>query len=47
MNDLDKRLERGCLRSEGVLLQSSHVDYGHGVAKPDGAQQVLPVVESR
>ena len=47
MNDLDKRLERGCLGSEGVLLQSSHVDYGHGVAKPDGAQQVLPVVESR
>ena len=47
MNDLDKRLEIGCLGSEGVLLQSSQVDHGHGVAKPGGAQQVSPVVESR
>ena len=47
MNDLDKRLERGCLGSEGVLLQSSQVDHGHGVAKPGGAQQVSPIVESR
>ena len=35
-----KRLERDCLGSEGVLLQSSQVDHGHGMAKPGGAEQV-------
>ena len=37
MNNLDKGLERCCLGSEGVHLQSSQVDHGHGVAKPGGA----------
>ena len=37
MNDLDSRLERGFLGSEGVLLQSSQVDHGCGMAKPGGA----------
>ena len=37
MNDLDKRLERCCLGSEGVHLQSSQVDHGRDVAKPGGA----------
>ena len=47
MNHLDKTLERDCLGSEGVLLQSSQVDRGHGVAKSGGAEQVFPVLESR
>ena len=46
MNDLDRTLEReGCsLGSEGVALQSSQVDRGHGVGKPGGTEQVSPVV---
>ena len=47
MNDLDKRIERDYLGSEGVLLQSSQVDHGHGVAKSGGVEQVSPVLESR
>ena len=47
MNHLDKTLERDCLGCEGVLLQSSQVDHGHGVAKPGGPEQVSPVLESR
>ena len=42
MNGLDKRLERDCLGSEGVLLQSSQMDHGCGVAKPGGVEQVSP-----
>ena len=48
MNGLHKKLERGCIGSEGVLhLQSSQVDHGRGVAKPGGAEQVSPILESR
>ena len=47
MNHLDKTLETDYLGSEGVVLQSSQVDRGHGVAKPDGVEQVSPVLESR
>ena len=42
MNHLDKTLETDCLGSEGVHLQSSQVDCGHGVAKPGGVEQVSP-----
>ena len=47
MNHLDKTLEMECLGSEGVLLQSSQVDCGHGVAKPGGAKQISPVLKNR
>ena len=47
MNHLDKTLETDCLGSEGVVLQSSQVVYGHGVAKPGGVEQVFPILESR
>ena len=47
VNHLDKTLETDCLGSEGVLLQSSQVDCGHGVCKPGGVEQVFPIVESR
>ena len=47
MNDLVKMLERDCRGPEGVLLQSSQVDHGHGMAKPGGAEQVSLVLESR
>ena len=33
-----------CLGSEGVVLQSSQVDRGHGVAKPGGVEQVSLVL---
>ena len=46
MNHLDKTLETVYLGSEGVLLQSSQVNCGHGVAKPGGVEQVSPVLES-
>ena len=44
INDLDKRVVRCCLGCEGVVLQSSQVDRGHGVAKPGGVEQVFPVI---
>ena len=47
INHLDKTLERDCLGSEGVLLQSSQMDRGHAVAKSGGAEQVFPVLERR
>ena len=47
MNHLDKTLETDCLRSEGVVLQYSQVVHGHGVAKPDGVEQVFPILEIR
>ena len=33
-NGLVKRMGRCCLGCEGLLLQSSQLDLGHGVAKP-------------
>ena len=47
VNRLDKTLETDYLGSEDVLLQSSQVNCGHGVAKPGGVEQVFPVLESR
>ena len=40
MNNLDKTLETDYFGSEGVHLQSSQVDHGHGVGKPGGVEQV-------
>ena len=42
MNGLDKRLERDCHGCDCVLLQSSQMDHGRGVAKPGGVEQVSP-----
>ena len=47
INHLDKTLETDYLGSEGVHLQSSQVDHGHGVGKPGGVEQVSPVLKTR